>query len=128
MRTKLFLTGIAALLLATGAAHAATPGEGLVCSREEMRADFEACTKKLNEAYARDQRVPLPHRRPLTPKQARSYKELRSIGLTKKDAARVARDPGVKKNQWGWGCTDEGRTLERVKGGGAKYKTNAVCE
>ena len=121
---KLLLPGIAALFLATGTAHAATPGEGLVCSREEMRADFEACTKKLKEMYARD---PLPHR-PLTRKQTRAYKELRSIGLSKRDAGRVARDPGVKKNEWGWGCTDEGRTLERVKGSGAKYKTNAVCE
>jgi hypothetical protein len=94
---RLFLTSIAALFLVTGTAQAATPGEGLVCSREEMRADFEACTKKLEELYARDRRVPLPRQRPLTPKHTRAYKELRSIGLTKKDAARVARDPGIKK-------------------------------
>ena len=86
----LLLAGIAALLLATGTAHA---------------------------------------KKPLTPKQIKSYKELRGIGLTKKDAAQVARDPGVKKSEWGWVCeVDPVIKMHRIKGGGAKYKKNAVCE
>jgi hypothetical protein len=93
-----------------------------------MHADFEACTKKLNQ-YARSLRAPPPHRRPLTPKQARSYKELRSIGFTKREAAQIASDPGVKKGEWGWNCENpESGRLVLMKGTGAKYQANAVCE
>jgi len=69
------------------------------------------------------------HTKPLTQKQIREYKALIGIGLTKKDAAQVARDPVVKKNEWGWSC-DGGpdSKLIRVKGAGYKYKKNAVCE
>jgi hypothetical protein len=45
----------------------------------------ERCTQRL---------APLSNK-PLTQKQFREYKELRRIGLTKKDAAQAARDPGV---------------------------------
>jgi hypothetical protein len=87
---KVLLTGVAALFLATGAAHAG---------------------------------------KPLTPKQVREYKALRSIGITKKDARQVVRDPGVKKGEWGWVCENpESGKLIRVRGQGAKYKNNAVCE
>ena len=89
MRTKLFLTSIAALLLVTGAAHA----------------------------------------KPLTPKQVREYKALRSIGITKKDARQVVRDPGVKKGEWGWVCeVDPVIRVYKVRDAGSKYKRNAVCE
>jgi hypothetical protein len=60
--------------------------------------------------------------------RGREYKALIGIGIPKKDAEQVARDPGVKKNEWGWICEDEGRKLTCVKGEGAKYKNNAVCE
>ena len=67
--------------------------------------------------------------KPLTPKQARTYKDLRSVGLTKRDAAQAARDPGVKKGKWGWVCENpESGKLIRMRGQAAKYKTNAVCE
>jgi len=66
--------------------------------------------------------------KPLTPKQVREYKALRSIGITKKDSRQVARDPGVKKGEWGWVCEGGGSSPIRVKGEGAKYRKNAVCE
>jgi hypothetical protein len=93
---RLFLTSVAALLLATGTAHA---------------------------------------KKPLTPSQVRTYKALRGIGITKEDAARVARDPGVKKGEWGWFCASGESLPERLKNDGtplgkslAKYRKNAVCE
>jgi hypothetical protein len=89
MRTKALIAGVAALLLATGAAYA--------------------------------------DKKPLTPKQAREYRLLISAGITKKDAERVVRDPGVKKGEWGWTCSDDKEAV-RVKGGGVKYKNNVVCE
>jgi hypothetical protein len=64
----------------------------------------------------------------LTPKQ-QAYKELRSLGISKKDAVRIVRDPGVKKNEWGWVCeVDPVVKQYRVKGSGARYKRNALCE
>jgi hypothetical protein len=63
------------------------------------------------------------------------YKALIGAGITKKDAARVVRDPGVKKGEWGWTCED--MMAVRVKADGApgypisslvKYKNNVVCE
>jgi hypothetical protein len=73
--------------------------------------------------------------KPLTPKQTRTYKELRSIGLTKKDAAQVARDPGVKKGEWGWYCEGGESFPMRMKAVDTKvastlvkYRKNAVCE
>ena len=92
---KALLTGIAALLLATGAANT----------------------------------------KPLTPKQVREYKALRSIGITKKDARQVVRDPGVKKGEWGWYCEGGESLPERMKATDTKvartltkYRKNAVCE
>ena len=64
--------------------------------------------------------------KPLTPKQAREYKALISAGIPKKDAKRVVRDPGVKKGEWGWDC--DNKTAVRVRGAGAKYGSNVVCE
>jgi hypothetical protein len=66
--------------------------------------------------------------KPLTPSQVRTYQDLIGIGITKKDAERVARDPGVKKGEWGWVCEGGGGKLMRVRGKGAKHKNNAVCE
>jgi len=69
--------------------------------------------------------------RPLTRKQYESYKEIRALGIDKRTSRRVARDPGVKKNQWGWVCSvNPGPVIEhkRIEGAGAKYKRNAVCE
>jgi hypothetical protein len=66
--------------------------------------------------------------RKLTPDQLHTFNQLIGIGLTKKDAERVARDPGVKKNEWGWVCEGGGGNLIRQKGSGARYKRNAVCE
>jgi hypothetical protein len=74
-------------------------------------------------------------KKPLTPKQVKEYKALIGAGITKKDAARVVRDPGVKKGEWGWTCED--MMAVRVKADGApgypisslvKYKNNVVCE
>lgn len=39
--------------------------------------------------------------KPLTPKQFETYQALVDMGIDKKDADSVARDPGVKKNEWG---------------------------
>jgi hypothetical protein len=64
--------------------------------------------------------------KPLTPKQTREYRLLISAGITKKDAKRVVRDPGVKKGEWGWDC--DNKTAVRVRGAGAKYGSNVVCE
>ena len=66
--------------------------------------------------------------KPLTPKQLEAYRSLVDAGIDKKDALSVARDPGVKKNEWGWTCDGEDKTVIRVKGEGARYKRNAVCE
>ena len=67
--------------------------------------------------------------KPLTPKQVQDYKALRSIGITKRDARRVVRDPGVKKGEWGWVCeVDPAIRVYKVPGEGSKYKRNAVCE
>ena len=65
-------------------------------------------------------------KKPLTPKQAREYKALVSAGIPKKDAKRVVRDPGVKKDEWGWVC--DGKEAVCVRGEGTKYKKNVVCE
>jgi len=73
-------------------------------------------------------------RKPLTRKQFQAYKALRSIGSTKEDAARVARDPGVKKGEWGWDCEPVSGPIYRVKSDGQepyrimKYRQNVVCE
>ena len=62
----------------------------------------------------------------LTPRQAKTFQDLRDIGLTEEDARNVALDPGVKKSEWGWVC--ESGKLKREKGAGARHKRNAVCE
>ena len=62
----------------------------------------------------------------LTPSQTQTFNELISIGFDEKDAEQVARDPGVKKNEWGWIC--ESGKLKREKGFGTRNKRNAVCE
>jgi hypothetical protein len=68
-------------------------------------------------------------KKPLTLKQIKDYKDLRSIGISKKEARRVARDPGVKKGEWGWICeVDPAIRVYKAPGVGAKYKRNAVCE
>jgi hypothetical protein len=71
--------------------------------------------------------------KPLTPRQVRDYKALRSIGITKKDAARVVRDPGVKKGEWGWdraGSASEGVICVKKNGSEwlMKYRNNVVVE
>jgi hypothetical protein len=66
--------------------------------------------------------------KPFTAKQRQQYKTLRDAGLTKRDARQVARDPGVKKNEWGWACESAGGPVVRMKGEGSKYRKNAVCE
>jgi hypothetical protein len=69
------------------------------------------------------------HAAKLTPKQRHDFDQFRSIGISKKEAKQAARDPGVKKNEWGWTCENpETGELRRVKGSGARYKRNAVCE
>jgi hypothetical protein len=72
-------------------------------------------------------------KKPLTPRQAAIYKDLRSIGITKKDAAQVARDPGVKKGEWGWtrvGGASEGVMCVKNEGSERlmKYRNNVVIE
>ena len=74
-------------------------------------------------------------KKPLTPKQVREYKALRSIGITKKDARQVVRDPGVRKGEWGWYCESGESLPERMKAIDTKvartltkYRKNAVCE
>jgi hypothetical protein len=51
--------------------------------------------------------------KPLTPSQVQTYQDLIDIGITKKDAERVARDPGVKEGEWGWVCEGGGGKLMR---------------
>jgi hypothetical protein len=113
---KVFLTSVTALFLVTGTAHARKEG----------------CIQTL---------APSPTN-PLTSKQLRAYKELRSIGITKKDAARVVRDPGVKKGEWGWvraGSASEGVMCVKNEEGALKeiyvhpeeimkYRNNVVVE
>jgi hypothetical protein len=81
----------------------------------------ERCTQRL---------APLSNK-PLTQKQFREYKELRRIGLTKKDAAQAARDPGVKKGEWGWTQGgDKGAMCVKKEGSEwlSKYRNNVVVE
>jgi hypothetical protein len=134
---KTLLAGVAALLLATGTAYAQSgyrpnydpkahewqsPETGY--DEPVYGPSWEGCTRA---------HVNTLSKKPLTPKQTREYKALIGIGITKKDAARVARDPGVKKGEWGWVCDDD-KTAICVRGevaireGARKYKNNVVCE
>ena len=60
------------------------------------------------------------------------YRGLRSAGITKTDARRVCRDPGVKPGEYGWVCgPDKGaiRIKAQVKGEKpVRYQRNVVCE
>jgi hypothetical protein len=133
MRTKLLLTGVAALFLATGTAHAVDFCEddgGCIDVKGRTCYKLSNCCKNPHDwaTEGRDKTV-------CTVRQMRSYlyregtKDLVSIGIFKKDAKRIARDPGVKKDEWGWVC-EIGESIKhvRVKGVGTKYKRNAVCE
>jgi hypothetical protein len=132
---KILLASIAALFLATGAAHAQyrpnydpkahewqSPETGY--NEPVYGPSWEGCTHANTLS-----------KKPLTPKQVKEYKALRSIGITKKDAARVARDPGVKKGGWGWTCEDKMAVCVKADGASGypiaslvKYKNNVVCE
>jgi hypothetical protein len=69
------------------------------------------------------------HAAKLTAKQRYMFNQYRSIGISKEEAKQAVRDPGVKKNEWGWECVNpETGELRRVKGRGARYKRNTVCE
>jgi hypothetical protein len=134
---RLFLTSIAALFLATGTAHA----------QSDYRPNYDPHAHEWQSSQSgySDERTGddegncsalkprVLSKKPLTPKQVRVYKDLRSIGITKKDAAQVARDPGVKKGEWGWtrvGGASEGVMCMKQNGFERlmKYRNNVVVE
>jgi hypothetical protein len=127
---KTLLAGIAALFLATGTAYAQSgyrpnydpkahewqsPETGY--DEPVYGPSWEGCTRA---------HVNTLSKKPLTPSQVREYKALIGAGIPKQDAARVVRDPGVKKGEWGWVC--DGKEAVCVRGEGRKYKKNVVCE
>jgi hypothetical protein len=137
MRPAILVTGIAALFLAIGSAHAQ--------SGYRPNYDHNAHEWQSSEPGYSDKRPdgdekncsPLKPRtlskKPLTPKQVREYRALRSIGIDKKDAAQVVRDPGVKKGEWGWtrvGGASEGVMCVKNEGSERlmKYRNNVVIE
>jgi hypothetical protein len=93
----------------------------------ECRRDFERDIRRCMRTW----RPPIDyHAKPLTPKQFQFYKDPRRIGIGKKDARQVARDPGVKEGQWGWSCESMQLVYTKATRAGelTKYAKNAVCE
>jgi hypothetical protein len=132
---KLLLTGAAALFLATGTAHAQSSYRPNYDPKahEWQHPGYSNERPDSNEGNCSPLKPRALSKKPLTSKQARTYKELRSIGITKKDAAQVARDPGVKKGEWGWtrvGGASEGVMCVRQEGSERlmKYRNNVVVE
>jgi hypothetical protein len=134
---KALLAGVAALLLATGTAHAQSSYRP---NYDPKAHEWQSSQTGYNEpvygpswegcTQARDNGL---SKKPLTPKQIREYKALIGIGITKKDAARVVRDPGVKKGEWGWtrvGGASEGTMCVKNEGSERlmKYRNNVVIE
>jgi hypothetical protein len=137
MRPAILVTGIAALFLAIGSAHAQSgyrpnydPNAHEWQSSEPGYSDKRPDGDEKNCSPLKPRTL---SKKPLTPKQVREYRALRSIGIDKKDAAQVVRDPGVKKGEWGWtrvGGASEGVMCVKNEGSERlmKYRNNVVIE
>jgi hypothetical protein len=113
-------------------------------SGNQLKPDGPNTLKKATKCWRNDAKMVRPigaahlitrSNKPLTQEQMRVYKALRGIGLSKEDSARVARDPGVKKGEWGWMGNGVNGPVECVRNDGSegsqglmKYKNNVVVE
>jgi hypothetical protein len=133
---KLLLASVAVLLLATGMAYAEESDEVLAERCKNGATYWCGILDQRNARHCIQALAPASNK-PLTRKQFRTYKELRSIHIPKEDAAQVARDPGVKKGEWGWAWDgEESGNVKCVKADGSvwhpgnlmKYRNNVVVE
>jgi hypothetical protein len=126
------IVNVAALFLTTGTAYAEESNEVLTERCKNGATYWCGILDKRNERHCTQTLAPVSTK-PFTPKQLWTYKELLKAGLSEKDAAQAARDPGVKKGEWGWtqGDDDSGNPKCVKKEGSewlAKYKNNVVVE